>query len=312
MFKSRTYSPHFIQVLGSLMNTASAKTIKNLFFQYGLHPKKSLGQHFLIDPGALGRILTGAHLQRVDTVLEIGPGMGVLTHALAQKAQKVIAIEKDPQMVKILQDTLTEFTNVEILEGDILKEKFQIAPKHYKVVANLPYYITAPVIKKFLEEVKTKPQLMILMVQKEVAQRICAKPPRMSLLAVSVQFYAQAKIISYVNKNSFWPRPKVDSAILQITPFPKNCQKPTIVALCAKTHDRGFFAQNKELNQMFFKVAKAGFSQPRKQLINNLSDGLKISKASAKELLLSCQINPSQRAETLTIQNWIILAKKLQ
>ncbi len=272
------------------MDLTSKKTILGLLKKYDATALKGLGQHFLVDKGVLRKIIETADLSPDDMVLEIGPGIGTLTQELAQKAGRVIAIEKDQKMCEILKETLKDFNNIEIIQGDILKipnTRYKIQDTRYKVVANLPYYITSPVIRKFLE-VKNQPSEMILMVQKEVAQRICAKPPKMSLLAVSVQFYSGPKIISYVSKKSFWPQPKVNSAIVKIA---MNNEQRTI--------DRN----------LFFKIVKAGFSQPRKQLINNLSKGLKKSKEEIKKWLLENKIQPLQRAETLTLANWINLAE---
>jgi len=223
--------------------------------------------------------------------LEIGPGIGNLTQELAKKVKKVIAIEKDQKMVEILKETLEDYENVEIIKGDILKldpRTYNLKPKIYKVVGNLPFYLTAPAIRKFLE-LKNLPKEMVLVVQKEVGQRICARTPDMSILAVSVQFYAKPEIISYVSKKSFWPQPKVDSAIIKIVP-----KKLTT---------------NPELVDLFFKIVKAGFSQPRKQLTNNLSQGLKLNRERVKNWLLKNSIQPNQRAETLTIEDWISLTK---
>ncbi|MDP2864573.1 MAG: rRNA adenine dimethyltransferase family protein, partial [bacterium] len=204
------------------------------------------------------------------------------------------AVEKDLKMCDILKELLEcwNIKNVEILKGDILKFNpltYKLKAKSYKVVANLPFYLTAPAIRKFLET-KFPPKLMILVVQKEVAQRICAKPPDMNLISVSVQFYAEAKIISYVSKKSFWPKPKVDGAILRIVPLIKI---------------------DKKLNNanLFFKIVKAGFSQPRKQLVNNLSKKLELDKERIKSWLLKNNIKPTQRAETLFIKDWINLTK---
>jgi len=229
------------------MDLLSSKTIKQILKEYDAAPLKRLGQNFLINRGVLQKIVEAANLGREDIVLEIGPGLGQMTQELARRAKKVIAIEKDRKFVEILKETMKEYDNVEIIQGDILKigladtgltvtkpvsfrgngyvttERDRNGPRNrnrltpYKVIANLPYYITSPVIRKFLEE-KNQPKEMLLMVQKEVAQRICASPPNMSLLSISVQFYAQPKIISYVSKDSFWPSPKVDSAILRLTP----------------------------------------------------------------------------------------------
>ena len=266
------------------MNLTSRIVIKNLLKKYGLRPVKRFGQNFLIDKRVLKKIIAAADLSSKDRVLEIGPGIGTLTQALAQEAEKVVAVEKDYQMIGILKETLKDFKNIQIIQDDILKLKEPIE-KNYKVVGSLPFYLAAPVIRKFLELIEARPQLMVLVVQKEVGQRICAKPPKMNLLAASVQFYAEPKIISYVSKKSFWPQPKVDGAIIKITP------QPQLIG------DR----------DLFFKIVKAGFSQPRKQLINNLSKGLKMDRQKVKNWLSQNRINPIQRAETLEIKDWIRL-----
>jgi len=200
-------------------------------------------------------------------------------------------------MVEILKETLKDYENVEIVKGDILKtQNSKLKNINYKVVGNLPFYLTAPVIRKFLELPEARPRAMVLVIQKEVGQRICAKPPDMNLLAVSVQFYAKPEIISYISKKSFWPQPKVDSAIFRITP-PINADRKLIDA------------------DLFFRIVKAGFSHPRKQLINNLSrlrqdfggQAKKINKEEIKNWLLKNNIRPSQRAETLSVGDWINL-----
>jgi len=281
------------------MNLSSKKVIKNLLKKYGARPSKRLGQNFLIDKVIIKKIIKEARLKIKDTVLEIGPGIGTLTQEIAKKARLVIAIEKDQKIVETLKETLKGFNNVKIIYGDILKIgnwklfgnwKLEIG-NSFKVVANLPFYLTAPSIRKFLET-KLPPELMILVVQKEVAQRICARPPKMNILAVSVQFYAKPEIISYASKKSFWPSPKVDSAIIKITPT-----KPGNVIMKPVNVD------------LFFRIVKAGFSQPRKQLANNLSKKLELVKERVKSWLLKNNIHPTQRAETLTIKDWINLTK---
>lgn len=268
--------------------------------RYKIKPIKRLGQNFLIDKQVIKKVIRTANLQSKDVVLEIGPGTGVLTQEIAKTAKKVIAVEKDPNMCEILKQALRDFKNVKIVNKDILKNyELRIMNYEYKVVANLPFYITAPVIRKFLES-KNPPKEIILIIQKEVAQRICAKPPKMSILALSVQFYAKPKIISYISKKSFRPIPKVDSAIIKITP----CVKPSL-------------AQNKD---KFFRIVKAGFSHPRKQLANNLANGLalslpnglKLNKEKVNDLLSKNNIQPTQRAETLTINDWIKLSNMLK
>ncbi len=290
--------------MNDLMNLSSKRNLKSLLKKHYIQPSKGLGQNFLVDRGSVKKVIEAAELKPDDVVLEIGSGTGVLTKKLAEKTKMVIAIEKDKNMAKILQETLKDFKNVEIVNDDVLKiinyiecglfKNLKLKIKNsYKIVANLPFYLTAPVIRKFLES-KNQPKEMILLVQKEVGQRICAKPPDMNLLAVSAQIYAEVKIINYVSKKSFWPQPKVDSAIIKIVPFEiKTCN-----------HRISLRKRN-----LFFKIVKAGFSQPRKQLINNLSNGLKIDKIKTEKWLLKNNIQPTQRAETLNVKDWIKLSK---
>jgi 16S rRNA (adenine1518-N6/adenine1519-N6)-dimethyltransferase len=249
----------------------------------GIKPSKGLGQNFLNDKSAIGKVIDSIEIKSDDFILEIGPGTGVLTQEIAQKAEKVVAIEKDTRIIGLLKGFLSAFRNVEIIQGDALKIDLPNL-KNYKVAGNLPFYLTAPLIRKYLET-ENQPQLMTLIIQKEVAQRICAKPPRMNLLAVSVQIYSQPKIISYISKNSFWPKPQVDAAIIKIVPHQ---------ALAGERN-------------LFFKIVKAGFLHPRKQLINNLSLGLDIERQEVKDWLEENQISPTQRAETLSIENWLKL-----
>ncbi len=264
------------------MNLCSKKDIAELLKKYETAPIKYFGQNFLVNRGVVNKIT--AEAMPDDTILEVGPGIGVITQELAKKAKQVIAVEKSREMIKILKETLQGIKNVEIIREDILKLDLQSLPKEYKVVANLPFYLTSPVVRKFLEA-KNQPQELVLMMQKEVAQRICSQPPRMSLLAVSVQFYARPKIMSSVSRGSFYPMPKVNSAIIKIIP----CSQP-------------------ERSQEFFKIVKAGFSHPRKQLVNNLSGGLKQSKEKIESWLLKNSIQPNQRAETLSLDDWKNLA----
>ncbi|MDP4007206.1 MAG: 16S rRNA (adenine(1518)-N(6)/adenine(1519)-N(6))-dimethyltransferase RsmA [bacterium] len=275
------------------MDLYSIKTVKELLRGNNTAPDKLLGQNFLLEKRVTVKILRASELSLKDTVLEIGPGIGTLTRELAQASKKVVAVEKDPAMVEILRETVKDLSNVQIIEGDILslprvrRGKLTLGKDKYKVVANLPYYITSPVIRMFLEA-ERKPELMVFMVQKEVAQRICAKPPNMNLLALSVQFYAEPKIISFVRKSAFWPQPKVDSAILKIVP------KREVPPMGS---------------DLFFHIVKAGFKQPRKQLGNNLSHGLKLSRQEVETWLRQGGISPTQRAETLSVSDWVVLTK---
>ncbi|KPJ54760.1 hypothetical protein AMJ47_03365 [Parcubacteria bacterium DG_72] len=266
----------------------------NIFKKYNIKPNKRLGQNFLTDKATVKKIIKAANLKSNDIVLEIGPGFGVLTKQIAKIAKKVIAVEKDSKLCSVFKEELKDYKNVEILNKDILKTNitnYKLLITDSKIIANLPFYITAPVIRKFLE-VKNKPKEMILIVQKEVAQRITAKPPKMSILAVSVQVYADSKILFYISKNSFYPKPKVDAALLRVVP-----------------------RINADLKQIdadkFFKIVKVGFKSPRKQLINNLSKELKIDKEQAATWLEKNNIDPKRRAETLTIQDWKNLCKML-
>jgi len=284
------------------------KELKNSLKKHRLRPSKKLGQNFLIDKTSIRKIIAAADLQPGDVVLEIGPGPGSLTQELAKRVTKVIAVEKDKNMVAILKEQLEclNVRNVQVVLGDILKIEPRSFAKSrgeiensFKIVGNLPFYLTAPVIRKFLES-ENPPKEMILVVQKEVAQRICAKPPDMNLLAVAVQFYAspsqisskfaraRPKIISYISRRSFWPSPKVDSAIIKIVPH--NGTRTVLVPL-------------------FFKIVRAGFSQPRKQLANNFSKMLKLDKETVKSWLWKNHIKPEQRAETLTLEDWKNLTK---
>jgi len=269
--------------------------IKGLLSKYETRPSHGLGQNFLIDKRILEKIIESAEIKSTDTLLEVGPGLGTLTQELAKIGERVITVEKDETMIEILKETLKGVDNVEVIQGDILKieklEKF----KNYKVVANIPYYLTSPLIRKFLES-ENQPSEMILMLQKEVAQRICpplraGAKPRMSILAISVQFYATAQIISNVSKNCFWPAPKVDSAIIKIIPK-KDRARVSI--------------------DLFFKIVKAGFSQPRKQLASNLSKILKLEKSQTEKWLLNNNIKPTQRAETLSVEDWISLTNTFE
>ncbi len=272
------------------MNLISKNVVKQVLDKYEIRPLKRLGQNFLVSKKALNDFINACDLRKSDVVLEIGPGLGTITQEIAKKVKTVITIEKDKKMCEIMKETLSDLNNIEIINQDVLKIfNSQFSISNYKVVGNLPFYIAAPVIRKFLET-KNQPKEMIFMIQKEVGQRICAKPPKMSLLAVSVQFYAKPKIVSYLPKNSFWPQPKVNSTIIKIIP-----QKQVIVNV-----------------KLFFEVVKAGFAHPRKQLRNNLSKRLKMNKEKTEQWPLKNNIQPNKRAETLNVQDWINLTKTIK
>jgi 16S rRNA (adenine1518-N6/adenine1519-N6)-dimethyltransferase len=255
-----------------------------------VRPLKSLGQHFLTDRRVLQRILAAASLSSADTVIEVGAGKGVLTQALASAAGRVIAVEIDEGLCAHLRRRLAVRPNVEPVCADILSlspnellARAQASPP-YVVVANLPYYIASAVLRHFLESAQP-PTRMIVMVQAEVAQSIAAPPGRMSLLSVSVQFYAQAKVLFYVPPRAFRPPPKVRSAVIRLDVRPE----PAVAV-----DDR----------QAFFRLVQAGFAAPRKQLRNALALGLSIDAASARSLLDTADIDPHRRAQTLSLDEW--------
>lgn len=268
---------------------------KRLLRHFDLQARKGLGQHFLIDGEVLQLIASAAELTPADVIVEVGPGLGVLTKELARQAGWVIAIELDDKLAALLQQTLAPFDNVTIINDDVLqiepgallnqpKARFPQAINSYKVVANLPYYITSPVLRHFLEA-SAKPQTMIVMVQKEVAEAIAAKPGQMSLLSVSVQLYGEPRIISYVPAQCFYPAPEVDSAILRIDLYPQ----PAVAV-----DDEG----------SFFGLVRAGFAAPRKQIGNSLAQGLGRQKGEVLPLLERANIASQRRAETLTLGEW--------
>lgn len=269
-----------------MSNLTSPTQIQKLLEEIGEKPKKHFGQNFLINKGIVEKIIKASDLNKDDVVIEVGPGLGVLTFEIAPKVEKILAVEKDKKLVASLKTRLEEMCikNVQIVEQDILKfqpKNYNLKTNSYKLTANIPYYLTSALIKKFLEE-KERPKEMILMIQKEVAQRICQKE-KSSILSLSVQFYADAEILFPVSKNSFWPAPKVDSAMIKIIP---KKERPPIDP------------------QLFFKLIKAGFSSPRKQLISNLSKNLKIEREILENIFSICNIPPKSRAEDLNLQTW--------
>ena len=270
---------------------------KGLLRRFDLRARKGLGQHFLIDEDVLQAVTSAAELTSADVVMEVGPGLGVLTKELAKQAGWVITIELDSKLATILGQTLASFSNVTIINEDVLqispqavlqeqKKRFSQAVNlsSYKVVANLPYYITSPVLRHFLEA-SFKPKIMVLMVQKEVAEAIVAEPGDMSVLSISVQFYGRPEIIHYVPANCFYPAPEVDSAILRVALY----NKPAVDV----TDEAGFFG-----------LVRAGFAAPRKQICNSLAHGLEWTKAKVSSLLEEAEIAPQRRAEMLSLDEW--------
>ena len=281
----------------SIVNPSSTK---ELLKQFDFRMTKRLGQNFLIDKNILDEIIEGAELTKDDYVLEIGPGMGSMTQKLCESAGKVVAIEIDKKLIPVLSVTLAEYDNITVINGDILKlDLKEVLKEHFgdskaKVIANLPYYITTPIIMKLLEE-KLDLQSITIMVQKEVGDRIKAVPGGKvyGALSVAVQYYAKPSQVLFVPPQSFIPQPDVDSIVLKLDILPK----PAVEV---------------ESESLFFKVVKASFGQRRKTLLNALTAGnFGLSKEQMKEVLISVDVEENRRGETLSLQEFANIANKL-
>lgn len=263
---------------------------RDLLRQYGLRPRKGLGQNFLTDVGVVERIVAAAELAPDDTVIEVGPGLGVLTMKLAAAlpAGRLRAVELDRELASRLVERLKDYPTAEVVQGDILElnPAELSAGQPYKVVANLPYYITSAVLRHFLESV-APPTRLVVMVQREVAERMTAAAGEMSLLALAVQFYGAAKMMFSVPPAAFYPPPKVHSAVVRVDVYPpQNRPLPNID------------------DATFFRIARAGFGQKRKQLVNTLSRGLGLDKANVGAALTGAGIAPTARPEDLSLADW--------
>lgn len=263
--------------------------------ELGIRPSKGLGQNFLVDETVPPKILAAAAIGPDDCVIEIGPGAGVLTLRLLRSVRRLTAVELDQRLYPFLRREIAPFPGARLVEGDALDfSPAELMPEPYKLVANIPYYITSAILRHFLES-EHRPTKVVLMVQKEVAQRVVAQPPEMSLLAVSVQFYGKPKTWSYVPAGAFFPPPKVDSAILLIDVF-SLAERP-----CPDVDEK-----------QFFEVVRAGFGQKRKQLANSLTAGLPhLDKEQIQAALTEAGIAGTRRAETLTLPEWGNLTKVL-
>jgi 16S rRNA (adenine1518-N6/adenine1519-N6)-dimethyltransferase len=267
---------------------------RQLLRQFGFRPRKRLGQHFLVDEAILGHILSAAELSPGDIVVEVGPGLGILTEGLARQGARVIAVEVDAKLVALLRKRLASFPDVRVVRADILKT----APREllrenlpdsdltrgYKVIANLPYYITSPVLSHFLEA-QPRPSQMVVMVQREVGETIAAAPGKMRLISVKAQFYSKPAIVSHVQAASFYPPPKVDSVVLRLDVY----SQPAI--------DVSDLAG-------FFDIVMHGFNSPRKQLRNSLAHSLEMPPDQVASLLEKAGIEVKRRAETLSLEEW--------
>lgn len=272
------------------MTSPENQILSALLKKYNLRPDKNLGQNFLTDPDILDQIVLAAEVNSQDTVLEIGAGLGHLTGRLALSAKQVIAVELDKRLISALKDNLNPFSNIRIVQGDILQldPSDLVSEDNYLVVANIPYYITSSIIRNLLES-GVKPKRIILTIQYEVAQRITAISGQMSVLALSVLMYGEPVLMNRIPADAFYPSPKVDSAVLRIDLYPE----PILPA---------------EQRATYFKLVKAGFLHKRKTLRNSLSTGLKWPPGKTEALLSAAEIDPQRRAQTLSLPEWLELS----
>ena len=273
--------------------------VKATLDAHGLHPQKKWGQNFLPDTRILESIADAGQVGPDDTVLEIGPGLGHLTRVLARRAARVVAVEVDRDLAAQLSVDFASTPSVEIIHGDILQfdpgelmaaRGGSVDSAAFKVVANLPYYITSAILRHILEATH-KPRIAVVMVQREVAQRMAAQPPEMRLLAVSVQFFALVHVVRTISAGAFYPRPKVDSAVVRLDVF----DPPRTL----------------EDTKRFFEIVRAGFGERRKQLRNSLARGLTLDSDTVAAALTRAHIDPARRAETLTLDEWSTLCHAL-
>ncbi len=269
------------------MTSLENKSLSALLKKHNLRLDKNLGQNFLTDPSILENIVDAAEVKSQDTVLEIGAGLGHLTRHLAGTAKQVVAVELDKRLISILEQNLQSFNNIRIVQGDILQLKpgDLVSEDNYLVVANIPYYITSSIIRNLLES-GVKPKRIILTIQYEVAQRVCALSSQMSVLALSVLMYGEPTLVRRIPAEAFYPPPKVDSAVIRIDLYPE----PILPV---------------EKRELFFKLAKAGFLHKRKTIRNSLSTGLKWTPEKTEALLSAAEINSQRRAETLSLSEWL-------
>jgi 16S rRNA (adenine1518-N6/adenine1519-N6)-dimethyltransferase len=276
--------------------------VRRLLERWDLRPSKALGQNFLVDQAALEKIVAAAELAPDDVVLEVGAGLGTLTRRLAHNAGHVVAVELDQRLMPVLRGTLTGLDNVTLIQGDILaldpaaiiraaSPQPPVSSLQYKVVANLPYYITSAVLRHLLEA-SLRPRRMVLTVQREVAERIVAKPGHMSLLAVSVQFYGRPRLLFRIRPGSFYPSPGVESAVVRVD-LDDTYSVPA------------------EGPAAFFRVVRAGFAQRRKQLRNSLAAGLRRPPEEVAAELRAVGVDPRRRAQTLSLEEWASVAHAL-
>ena len=290
--------------------------IKLLCEQYDLRPSKHYGQNYLLSEKVIEEMVAAAEITTNDTVVEIGPGFGILTLALAEKAKRVVAFEIEQKLRSYWEEKNKEYPNVEIVWGNALNRlrttvdrlqtddcrQLSVVSCPYKVLANIPYHITSQILRTLLE-LEHKPARIVVMLQKEVAERICAKKGSMNLLALSVQYYGTPTIVVKVPRTSFWPVPKVDSAVIAVDIFSQRTANPSL-----PSPTRGGTVVPEKI---FFQIAKAGFSHPRKQLWSNLAHGLHIDSARVKDALREVAGNEKIRAEDVGFEEWMAIAAML-
>ena len=275
--------------------------IKQLLEQYGLRPVHDRGQNFLLDDGVIEKMLAAADIKPGDKVLEIGPGLGVLTDQLLEAGADVLAVELDPGLARIMRDRHEDNPKFQLVEGDFLSFDLQdLSTKlgspgegEYKIVANLPYAITSDAIKKMLTT-SPKPHSVTIMIQREVAERATAQPPKSGLLSIVLQTYGQAKIVTRVPAGSFWPAPKVESAVLHISLYSSEKISETLAGIPP---------------EKFLKIVSQGFAQKRKQLKNTL--GKQYDKKLIEQAFENAQLEPSERPERVTFEQWVTVVKTL-
>lgn len=267
----------------------NSRELLTLLQKEGLHAKHRLGQNFLIQPQIIDKIIAAAEIKKTDRVLEIGPGLGILTGRLLEQAQKVTAVEKDRELYDFLQKHFAETDNLTLINADILQTEPPRAP--YKLIANIPYYITSPIISHFLRGgASRRPDLLVLMTQLEVARKICAKAGNHSMLSLQTQLFAEPKLIHQVSRGNFFPAPKVDSAILLLRPRPTPLLKRS---------------------EVFLTLIGLSFGQKRKTLANSLARYPGLDKQKATEIIQAANLDPMARPQNLDFAEWARLTERL-
>ena len=273
------------------MTNLSKESIQALCRQIGFYPRRSSGQNFLFDQEIIQKILDESRLSKEDEILEIGPGFGFLTERIVAQVKKLVAVELDRRLAGFLKNKFSASKNTEVIQADIFKISLKdyFNDKDYKLIANPPYNITSLVLRNFLTQ-PPRPKEMLLLVQKEVAERICALPGEMSLLSLVCQYYSSPEIIKVIGRENFWPEPGVDTCLISFKKI-------------------GARINTVEEERAFIKLIKVGFSAKRKKLTNNLKNGLGISAEISEKILKKQNLNPQIRPQDVSLENWLVLSK---